>query len=184
MLTVRGRRSHLSRGTSSLFVCSFVVSSRPLPCREAVQAAFRKPGTHHTSQDPAFRGITTIPVIGKQHKWVWAAKGERPNDNTQSPLERPPPPPPPQGMFPLGQDSSLKYTGPRCVGRCVEERLINSHVGKASKLPLFLVGQPCKCWSALGPAGGLHLYLPSSCGRRTCYTMDTMSSHCPNRMVS
>lgn len=40
------------------------------------------------------------------------------------------------------------------------------------------------CWSALGPAGGLHLYLPSSCGRRTCYTMDTMSSHCPNRMVS
>lgn len=51
-------------------VCSFVVSSRPLPCREAVQAAFRKPGTHHTPQDPAFRGITTIPVIGKQHKWV------------------------------------------------------------------------------------------------------------------
>lgn len=179
MLTVRGRRSHLSRGTSSLFICSFVVSSRPLPCREAVQAEFRKPGAHQTSQDPAFRGITTIPVIGKQHKWVWAAKGERPSDNyMRSTWETP------QGMSPLGQDSSLKYRAPRCVGRCVEGKLINSHVGKASKLPLFLVGQPCKCWGALGPAGGLHLYLPSSCGRRTCYTMDIMSSHCSNRMVS
>lgn len=44
---------------------------------------------------------------------------------------------------PLGLVHSWKYTAPRCVGRNVGGRPINPHVGKALKLPLFLVGEPC-----------------------------------------
>lgn len=51
----------------------------------------------------------------------------------------------PGNFSPLGPESSLKYISPRCIGRCVEGRPINSYLGKVLKSPLFLEGNFTKC---------------------------------------
>lgn len=75
----------------------------------------------------------------------------------------------PGNFSPLGPESSLKqYTAQRCVGKCAEGRPINSHVGKALKLPLFLAGPPCSVGALCVPT--LELCPENS------YTADYMST--------
>lgn len=72
---VGGRKPISSAETSSVFTCSSECFPKASHCRGSIQAVFRKPETHHISQEPEFRVIRTIiPVIGKQHKWGLVAK--------------------------------------------------------------------------------------------------------------